>query len=390
MCNNNFDNKNNTQNNMYINDDYKYYKLKPLIVNPIKEIKYDDIFFNIRNISHAFLSSNYDRVVIFYNNTKGVYYFERETDLERIDYILKQNNVNMKIIKDYKREMDSYDGVLYCSPRNNTDIQLKESIIEDYNNYKEDNTVIYNKLNNIYKYFVDANKNDSSYNIDNKINNIINKVKPILVEQIKEIEFDDILYNLKNISHVYLSGNYDRVVVLFNDTKGVYYFRKNRDLDRIEYMLKLSNLKIQIIKDYVRVMDTYNGILYCTPKNKTDEKYSEFDELYNSDYDKEYNDNSENEENSESDFYIDEEYDISKYIDNDNILIININYLDNNNITDDINNEDIREITYNREHELENNHHKLFDNVDFFKVINDLENIYNMKNISNNTKHYLI
>lgn len=249
---------------------YNKYNLKRFAIEPIQQIKYDDFFYNKNSIKHAFLSSNLDRVVFYFNNSKGVYYFENDSDLIMIEYILKSNNINMKLIKDYKREMDSKDGILYCVPNNKN---VLNSTDVDTNNY----------LNII------------------QLNNVTSK--PILVNPIRCIEFDDILYNIKNISHVFLSGNYDRVVVFFYKTKGVYYFKDKYDLDRIEYMMKLNDIKIQIINDYKRIMDTYNGILYCCK---------------NTDIIQEYDD--------------DEFFDIADYIDtdySDDIDDMNITYLKN-------------------------------------------------------------
>lgn len=266
LYNNNInnDNDNNKDND---NDN----KIKSLRITPIKKIEYDDIFNNIKNITHAFLSSNIDRVVIFFNNKKGVYYFNNTNDFKVIDVIFKSYNINMKIITYYIREMDCYDGSLYCEPRyekNSTNIK-----IDNINETKY-------KLDMIYNYY----SNDIINN-----NNLKNKTKPILVKQIKKINYDDIIYNIKNISYIFLSGNYDRIVIYYNNERGVYYFNNIKEFQRIEYMLKLNNKKIKIIKDFVRIMDTYNGLLYCTPKY--DNNYIDY---YDNDNTNDNNDDDEN------------------------------------------------------------------------------------------------
>ena len=340
---------NNNITNEYNNDnDNKYNKLSPLIINPIKKIEYDTIFYNIKNITHVFLSSNFDRIVIFFNNNKGVYYFNEENELHVIDNILKSNNINMKIIKYYTREMDSYDGALYCEPKNSDD--TNNIIIEDLQATQL-------KLDNIYKYYVEADKNNSSYNYDkNKFLKPI--IKPVLVTPIKEIEYDDILYNVKNISYVFLSGNYDRVVVFFNTTKGVYYFKNNKELNRIEYMLKLNNIKIKIINDYIRIMDTYNGILYCEPRYHN---YMDDIDIYDDDDindDDDYDDDDDDDDDDDI-IYIDDIEDIednNHNNHNEDYISISIEYVDDNDANDV---------------ELENY------NLQYLKDIYDLEKIYN-------------
>jgi len=85
---------------------------------PIPKITFDEIILNFALINNVFMSSNYDRVIIFYNNKKGVYYIKNKKELSKINNIFKFKIINVKIIIDYVKEMDTPEGKLYCEPRN--------------------------------------------------------------------------------------------------------------------------------------------------------------------------------------------------------------------------------------------------------------------------------
>jgi hypothetical protein len=153
---------------------------------------------------------------------------------------------------------------LYCEPLNKTYI-VKDLPLEKF------------KLDNIFK-------NSYQSDIDKIYNTVYNITKPKLIEPIPLINYEDITYNIKNISYVFLSGNYDRVVIFFNNTRGVYYFENKDDLDRIDYIFNLHKIKIKIIYNYKAIMDTYNGILFCYPnyndiiKDYDNYEYDDYDD----------------------------------------------------------------------------------------------------------------
>lgn len=114
---------------------------------PIPIITFDDIFMNINSINNVFLSANSDRVVIFYNNEKGVFYIETNQMRKKVEFILSliPPTINVKIITDYPTAMDIQSGELYCTPkkrvevRNMTYEEIEDIINEVLNKYFEDN-----------------------------------------------------------------------------------------------------------------------------------------------------------------------------------------------------------------------------------------------------------
>jgi hypothetical protein len=88
----------------------------PLLAKPIPKITFDDVFLNLFSINEVFLSSNCDRIIIDYNNKKGVYYIMNKKDRERITYLLSLINIKTNIVDDYITKMDDKAGSLYCSP----------------------------------------------------------------------------------------------------------------------------------------------------------------------------------------------------------------------------------------------------------------------------------
>lgn len=112
-------------------------------IEPIPIIEFDDIFLNINIINNVFLSANSDRIVIFYNNKKGVYYINSKRELNKLEFILSLVKADIKIIVDYPNAMDNITGPLYCTPRipkhvkNMTEEEI-EDIINDVINFHED------------------------------------------------------------------------------------------------------------------------------------------------------------------------------------------------------------------------------------------------------------
>lgn len=109
---------------------------------PIPIIQFDDIFLNINIINNVFLSANSDRVIIFYNNKKGVYYINSKKELNKLEFILSLVKCNIKIIVDYPNSMDNINGPLYCTPRipkhvkNMTEEEIEDIINDVINRYE--------------------------------------------------------------------------------------------------------------------------------------------------------------------------------------------------------------------------------------------------------------
>ena len=100
---------------------------------PIPIITFDDIFLNLQSIYAVHMSSNNDRIIIEYNNTKGVYYMHTQNELDKTKYIVSLINIDTNIISNYYATMDSPNGNLYCSPRLNREVkETAEDVIKQY------------------------------------------------------------------------------------------------------------------------------------------------------------------------------------------------------------------------------------------------------------------
>jgi len=100
---------------------------------PIPIITFDDIFMNLQSIYAVHMSSNNDRIIIEYNNTKGVYYMHTQNELDKTKYMLSLIDIDTNIISNYSATMDSPNGNLYCSPRLNREVkETAEDVIKQY------------------------------------------------------------------------------------------------------------------------------------------------------------------------------------------------------------------------------------------------------------------
>jgi hypothetical protein len=102
--------------NIKEDDEYKKKSSKEIIV----KINFDTLFLKIFNINKIYMSSNYDRIIICYDdNNKNVFYIETDEDKQKINYLIKLINKNIKIIiiSDYHNIMDSPFGYLYCETK---------------------------------------------------------------------------------------------------------------------------------------------------------------------------------------------------------------------------------------------------------------------------------
>jgi len=103
------------------------------------------------------------------------------------------------------------------------------------------------------------------------------------------LSFDQLFLVLFSITKIYISANSDRIIAEYNDKKGVHYISSVNEQKKIEFLISLINVPIEIVNDYPSVMDYINGSLYCTPKYSLNKNISS--EIYeeHSEYD-DYND----------------------------------------------------------------------------------------------------
>jgi len=117
--------------------------LNELPPKPIPIITFDQLFLIIISINHVYMSSNADRIIVEYNNTKGVYYINNYIERNKIEYLLSFIDTDLTIINDYPTRMDNPKGSLYCSPKFSMKANITEEEIEDIINgiihkYKEE------------------------------------------------------------------------------------------------------------------------------------------------------------------------------------------------------------------------------------------------------------
>ena len=126
-------------------DDYNASNISSIVPvlhpKPIPIISFDDMFLNLQSIYAVHMSSNKDRIIIEYNNKKGVYYIRTKNELDKTRYILSLIDIETNIISDYSATMDNPNGNLYCSPRlNSTFEEMAQDVINQYTKPDEDDT----------------------------------------------------------------------------------------------------------------------------------------------------------------------------------------------------------------------------------------------------------
>jgi len=124
--------------NSYLNDIntnstnfFNYNITPPLLAKPIPKISFDNLFLNLFSVTEVYLSSNCDRIIIDYNNKKGVYYIMNNTDKKKITYLLSLIDVKTNIVGDYLTRMNDKSGSLYCSPNYYIHNNITKDEIED-------------------------------------------------------------------------------------------------------------------------------------------------------------------------------------------------------------------------------------------------------------------
>ena len=96
-------------------------------------------------------------------------------------------------------------------------------------------------------------------------NNSLLLPKPIL-KPIQSVDFDHLFLVFFSSEKLYMSSNADRIIICYDNKKVVYYINNEKERKKIEYLLSLIDLDVEIVNDYPTKMDTPSGSLYCSPK----------------------------------------------------------------------------------------------------------------------------
>ena len=102
--------------------------LKPL---PIPCLTFDNLFLILFSIKNIYISSNSDRIIVEYDNKKGVFYINNDIERNKIEFLISLINVDITIVNDYPTKMDYPNGELYCSPNFTMKVNITEDEIED-------------------------------------------------------------------------------------------------------------------------------------------------------------------------------------------------------------------------------------------------------------------
>ena len=102
-----------------------------LLPKPIPSLTFDSLFMILFSITKIYISSNSDRIIVEYDNKKGVYYINNNTERNKIEFLISLINVDVTIVNDYPTKMDYPSGDLYCSPNFTMKINITEEEIED-------------------------------------------------------------------------------------------------------------------------------------------------------------------------------------------------------------------------------------------------------------------
>lgn len=128
---------------------------------PIPRLTFDNLFLILFSIQKIYISSNSDRIIVEYDNKKGVFYINNFVERNKIEFLLSLINVDVTIVNDYPTKMDYPNGELYCSPNFTMNINITEAEIED----------IINGI--IHKYESENESSDDYYDVDDDIDRMI-------------------------------------------------------------------------------------------------------------------------------------------------------------------------------------------------------------------------
>lgn len=124
-----------------------YDRIKPVLLpKPIPYLTFDQLFLILFSINNIYISSNTDRIIVEYDNKKGVFYINNFIEKNKIEYLLSLIDINVTIVNDYPTKMDYPSGDLYCSPNLSMKANITKEEIEDIVNgiihkYETDNEI---------------------------------------------------------------------------------------------------------------------------------------------------------------------------------------------------------------------------------------------------------
>ena len=98
------------------------------------------------------------------------------------------------------------------------------------------------------------------------------------------LTFDQLFLVLFSITKIHISANSDRIIAEYDNKKGVHYISSDNEQEKIEFLISLINVPIEIVNDYPSAMDYINGSLYCTPKYSSNKNISseDMEDIFNS------------------------------------------------------------------------------------------------------------
>lgn len=121
------------------NDPWNYSHIIRINPTPIPIISFDDLFRNLRLINRVILTTNCDRVIIFYDKEKrGVFYMDPQNQdmLSKVRYLLSQIKTEIRL--EYPMGMDNSKHKWYCEPRPDKDKDIISNISHDNFNNLDD------------------------------------------------------------------------------------------------------------------------------------------------------------------------------------------------------------------------------------------------------------
>jgi hypothetical protein len=109
----------------------KNYEKNETKIIPIPILTFDELFIKLFSVKTVYISSNSDRIIVEYNNSRGVFYISNFIERNKIEYLLSLIDADITIVNDYPTKMDYPNGELYCSPNFSMKANITEAEIED-------------------------------------------------------------------------------------------------------------------------------------------------------------------------------------------------------------------------------------------------------------------
>ena len=100
--------------------------------NPVPVLSFDEFFMNINGIKKIYITTNNDRFVMEYKNTRGIYYIKKY-EKEKIKYLLSVINAEIQIVINMASLLDDLNGPLYFSETERINKTMDDYIYRHYN-----------------------------------------------------------------------------------------------------------------------------------------------------------------------------------------------------------------------------------------------------------------